>query len=200
MASSRSTPRLRATVVLLVAVLAVVAVSERPLSRGFMGEALALAGLACIACAALGRIWTSLFIAGRKDAVLVREGPYAAVRHPLYALSMLAMLGAGLASGSAVITLALMAIFAAIYWLAARGEDSWLGDAHGSELERYRREVPAFLPRWSSLTVPETLEIRPRVLWKAFLDAGSLLGFYVLLRLTDALHASGLTPDLLTLP
>ncbi len=200
MASSRSTPRLRATIVMLVAVLVLVAVSERPLARDFAGEMFALAGLACIACAALGRVWTSLFIAGRKDAVLVREGPYAALRHPLYALSMLAMLGIGLASGSVVITLALLAIFGAMHLLAARSEDAWLGDAHGRELERYRREVPAFLPRWSAIAMPETLEIRPRVLWKAFLDAGSLLGFYILLRLVDAVHASGVTPSLLTLP
>ncbi len=200
MASSRSTPRLRATIATLVAVLILVAVSERPHARGFAGEALALTGLVCIACAALGRIWTSLFIAGRKDTELVREGPYAALRHPLYALSMLAMLGIGLASGSVVITLALLAMFGTLHLLAARSEDAWLGDAHGSELERYRREVSAFLPRWSAITTPESLEIRPRVLWKAFLDAGSLLGFYVLLRLADAMHASGLTPSLLTLP
>jgi protein-S-isoprenylcysteine O-methyltransferase Ste14 len=200
MASSRSTPRLRVTIALLVAVLVLVAVSERPLSRGLEGQALALAGLACISCAALGRIWTSIFIAGRKDAVLVREGPYAALRHPLYALSMLAMLGAGLATGSVTITLALVLIFGVLYSLAARGEDAWLAETHGPELERYRRTVPAFLPRWSSLETPETLEIRPRVLWKAFLDAGSLLGFYALLRAADALHASGLSPSLLALP
>jgi protein-S-isoprenylcysteine O-methyltransferase Ste14 len=200
MSASRSTPRLRATVALLVVVLALVAVSERPLARGLAGEALALAGLACIACAALGRIWTSLFIAGRKDATLVREGPYAALRHPLYALSLLAMLGVGLATGSVAITLALLATFALLYALAASGEEAWLRDAHGAELERYRREVPAFLPRWSALATPEVLEIRPRVLWKAFLDAGSLLGCYALLRLADAAQAAGLTPTLLTLP
>lgn len=200
MSASRSTPRLRATVALLGVVLALVAVSGRPLARGLAGEALALAGFACIACAALGRIWTSLFIAGRKDTTLVREGPYAALRHPLYALSMLAMLGFGLASGSIVITLALLAILGMLYARAARSEDAFLGDAHGPALERYRREVPAFLPRWSALRMPETLEIRPRVLWKAFLDAGSLLGCYALLRLADALQASGVTPTLLILP
>jgi len=200
MSASRSTPRLRATVALLGGVLALVAVSGRPLAHGIAGEALALAGLVCISCAALGRIWTSLFIAGRKDASLVREGPYAALRHPLYALSMLAMLGVGMASRSVVITLALLAILGLLYALAARSEDAFLGDAHGAELERYRREVPAFLPRWSALSAPETLEIRPRVLWKAFLDAGSLLGFYALLRLADALQASGATPTLLILP
>jgi protein-S-isoprenylcysteine O-methyltransferase Ste14 len=200
MPASRSTPRLRATVALLLGVLALVAVSERPLARCLAGEALALAGLACIACAALGRIWTSLFIAGHKDEHLVRHGPYAALRHPLYALSMLAMLGAGLASGSVAIALALLAACGVLFVLAARDEDAWLERNHGTEFARYRREVRAFLPHWSALEAPETLAIRPRVLWKAFLDAGSLLGFYGLLRVADALQSGGVTPTWLTLP
>jgi len=200
MSASRSTPRLRATVALLALVLALVAVSERPLFAGLAGEALALAGFACIACAALGRVWTSLFIAGFKDAHLVRTGPYAALRHPLYALSLLAMLGAGLAARSLSITLGLLATFGVLYAATARGEDAWLGAGHGAEFERYRREVRAFLPRRVDGAVPESLEIRPRVLWKAFLDAGSLLGLFALLRLADALQRTGVTPTWLTLP
>jgi hypothetical protein len=93
MSRSPSTPRLRITIALLVAVLVLVAVSERGWATGLAGEALQLAGLAGIACAALGRVWTSVFIAGRKDEALVRAGPYSALRHPLYGLSLLAALG-----------------------------------------------------------------------------------------------------------
>jgi protein-S-isoprenylcysteine O-methyltransferase Ste14 len=200
MSASRSTPRLRATAALLAVVLALVAVSDRPLAAGLAGEALALAGFACIACAALGRVWTSLFIAGFKDTRVVRSGPYAALRHPLYALSILAMLGVGLASRSLSITLGLLATLGALYLLTARGEDAWLGAEHGAEFERYRREVRAFLPRRVEGAVPETLEIRPRVLWKAFLDAGSLLRLYALLHAADALQQAGVTPTWLTLP
>ena len=200
MSASRSTPRLRATAALLAVVLALVAVSDRPLAAGLAGEALARAGFACIACAALGRVWTSLFIAGFKDTRVVRSGPYAALRHPLYALSIVAMLGVGLASRSLSITLGLLATLGTLYVLAARNEDAWLGAGHGAEFERYRSEVSAFLPRRVEGAVPETLEIRPRVLWKAFLDAGSLLGLYALLRAADALQRAGVTPTWLTLP
>ena len=200
MSASRSTPRLRATAALLAVVLALVTVSDRPLAAGLAGEALALAGFACIACAALGRVWTSLFIAGFKDTRVVRSGPYAALRHPLYALSIVAMLGVGLASRSLSITLGLLATLGTLYVLAARSEDAWLGAGHGAEFERYRSEVSAFLPRRVEGAVPETLEIRPRVLWKAFLDAGSLLGLYALLRAADALQRAGVTPTWLTLP
>jgi len=200
MTTSRSTPRLRLTALLLAGLLAIVAVSQRTAAAGLAGQLMQLAGLACVACAALGRVWCSVFIAGRKDAQLVRSGPYAALRHPLYALSMLAMLGLGLATRSVAITVGLLLVFGATYAAAARAEDRWLRTAHGNDFDSYAREVRAFVPRPASYSVPDSLEVRPRVLWKAFLDAGSLLGVWALLMLADALQLAGRTPTWLTLP
>lgn len=200
MTVSRSTPRLRLTALLLAGLLLLVATSERMAATGLAGQLLQLGGLACMACAALGRIWSSLFIAGFKDAQLVRAGPYAMLRHPLYALSLLAMLGAGLTTRSLAITVTLLAAFAVIYAKAARGEDRFLHGAHGDAYDRYAREVRAFLPRWSAYTVPAALEVRPRVLWKAFLDAGTLLGLWCLLMVADAMQRAAITPTWLTLP
>jgi protein-S-isoprenylcysteine O-methyltransferase Ste14 len=200
MSGSPSTPRLRITLALLFAVLVLVAVSERDWARGLAGEALQLAGFACIACAALGRVWASVFIAGFKDEALVRTGPYSALRHPLYLLSLLAAFGIGLATRSLAITLALVAVLGVIHAAAARREETVLEDRHGATFADYRSSVRAFWPRWSAYQVPERLEVRPRVLWKAFLDAGSLLGYYVLLRLADVLQIAGVTPTWLVLP
>ena len=200
MSSSPSTPRLRITLVLLVIVLALVAVSQRGWETGLAGVVMQLAGLACIACAVLGRVWSSVFIAGFKDESLVRIGPYSALRHPLYALSLLAALGIGLATRSLAITVALVAILGVIHAAAARREDAVLHDRHGAAFEDYRRSVRPFWPRASAYAVPDRLEIRPRVLWKAFLDAGSLLGYYALLVLADALQLAGVTPTWLSLP
>ena len=200
MTVSRSTPRLRLTALLLVGLLLLVATSERTAATGLAGQLLQLGGLACMACAALGRIWSSVFIAGFKDAQLVRAGPYAMLRHPLYALSLLAMLGAGLTTLSLAITVTLLAAFAVIYTRAASSEDRFLRGAHGDAYDRYAREVRAFLPRWSAYTVPAALEVRPRVLWKAFLDAGTLLGLWCLLMVADAMQRAAITPTWLTLP
>jgi protein-S-isoprenylcysteine O-methyltransferase Ste14 len=200
MSSSASTPRLRVTVALLAVVVALVSVSERGWATGLAGVAMQLAALACIACAALGRVWSSVFIAGFKDETLVRTGPYSALRHPLYALSLLASLGIGLATRSLAITLAVVAILGVIHAAAARREDAVLEGRHGAAFEDYRRSVRPFWPRPSTYEVPERLEIRPRVLWKAFLDAGSLLGYFALLVLADALQRAGVTPTWLSLP
>lgn len=200
MAVSRSTPRLRLTAALLLALLVLVAVTRRPGLDGFAGAVFAFAGFACVACAALGRIWASVFIAGYKDDRLVMHGPYSAVRHPLYVLSLLATLGFGLTTRSAAITLALLAVYGLVYGASIRAEDAFLRAAHPAQFEHYRATVRALLPRWAAYAVPEAIEVRPRVLWKAFLDAGSLLGFWALLVAADALQRNGLTPAWLTLP
>lgn len=200
MTTSRSTPRLRLTALLLAGLLVLVATSERTAATGLPGLLLQLGGLACLAAAALGRTWSSVFIAGYKDAQLVRGGPYAVVRHPLYAFSLVAMLGAGLTTRSVAITGVLLALFGVIYARAALGEDRFLHRTHGPDYEQYAREVRAFLPRWSRHAVPESLVVRPRVLRKAFLDAGTLLAFWALLVLADALQRTGITPTWIALP
>jgi hypothetical protein len=110
------------------------------------------------------------------------------------------MLGAGLTTRSVAITATLLATFATVYAAAARAEDRFLRSAHGTEFTRYAHEVPAFLPRWSAYAVPDALEVRPPVLWKAFVDAGSLLGLWMLLILADALQLAGLTSTWISLP
>ncbi|MFM7261867.1 MAG: methyltransferase family protein [bacterium] len=49
--------------------------------------------LLLVGCA--GRIWCALYIAGRKNRVLVDLGPYSLTRNPLYLFSCLAFVGAG---------------------------------------------------------------------------------------------------------
>jgi hypothetical protein len=91
-------------------------------------------------------------------------------------------------------------IFGGLHLAAARREDALLARTHGEDHERYRKAVPAFLPRAISQEVPEQIEVRPRVFRKAFLDAASMLGVYGLVRIADALHGAGLTPTWIDLP
>ena len=112
------------------------------------GIALTLASVwFCFAAArALGRQWALLarLIDGHQ---LVRQGPYAMVRNPIY----LAMLGMLLSTGVAVsrwqvIPMAL-ALFAAGTIIRIRTEENLLRAAFGVEFDDYVRAVPAFLPR-----------------------------------------------------
>jgi protein-S-isoprenylcysteine O-methyltransferase Ste14 len=181
--------------VAVVACIVLVAVTERPTLSGPASVLAGLFGFVLVAIAALGRLWTSLFIAGRKDATLVRLGPYAACRHPLYLLSLLGMCGLGLATRSVVLWLALVGVAMVLHLGALRTEDALLETAHGDAARRYREQVPALWPDWSQYAVPEKLEIRPRVVWKAVIDAASLLLALALIEAAHVLqHAGAIAP------
>jgi protein-S-isoprenylcysteine O-methyltransferase Ste14 len=101
----------------------------------------------CYAAArALGRHWALVarVIRGHE---LVRSGPYAIVRHPIY----LAMLGVLTATGLAfsrwpALPLAIVTYLAGTA-LRIRAEERLLRAAFGAEFEDYAGHVPALLPR-----------------------------------------------------
>ena len=184
MTESASTPRLRATFAIylaLIAATAVVGPREIPLSWHYATGAV---GFLCVALACLGRIWCSLFIAGHKDEVLVTSGPYARCRHPLYSLSILGALGLGLTSRSPLLCVAVVALITALVVYAASCEEQFLADAFPEQFKAYLIATPnKWLPQARPGALPGTLDVRPVVFWKAFLDAGSFLVLWVLVAL-----------------
>lgn len=102
-------------------------------------------GLRLAAIRTLGRYW-SLNLEIRKDHQLVREGVYRHMRHPAYSAIMLEVISIPLV-GNAWWVLALsvgayIPLLLARWW---REEQEMIGK-FGQAYERYRREVPAFLP------------------------------------------------------
>ena len=77
---------------------------------------------------------------------LVFTGPYAYVRHPIYALSSLLMV----ASMIAVPTLPMIVIGVVhlmfLQW-EARREEQYLVHTHGADYEQYLKRVGRFVPR-----------------------------------------------------
>lgn len=111
-------------------------------------EVMMLIGLTLATLAMAGRMWCSLFIAGRKNAELVTQGPYALSRNPLYFFSLIGSIGVGLASGMFTVALALGLAFALYYPAVIRREEAYLHLQHGDQFTFYLRTVPCFWPRW----------------------------------------------------
>jgi protein-S-isoprenylcysteine O-methyltransferase Ste14 len=105
------------------------------------------AGLVLLLVAAGGRIWASAYVVGRKNDVLVTEGPYSLVRNPLYFFSLLGFAGTGLAFGSLALGALLVLIFFATHWPSIRREEKALERLFGEAYGEYRARVPRFLPR-----------------------------------------------------
>lgn len=77
---------------------------------------------------------------------LVTTGPYATIRHPMYAAWALIHLGAGFAAGSRWSLLTAPAA-AAVVHVEATAEEQRLLASFPVEVDRYRATTPAYLPR-----------------------------------------------------
>jgi len=112
----------------------------------WMGLALTAAGCAFAIWARLllGSNW-SFSVTVKQDHRLIRRGPYAIVRHPIYSGFLLGLLGAALALGELRGIAAL--VLASIGWHAkSRREEAFMTAEFGAEYTRYQREVKALIP------------------------------------------------------
>jgi len=96
--------------------------------------------------AALGKNW-SFEARTRSDHELIRSGPYARVRHPIYLGMFLFMLGLAAALGHWPQLIVGVPLFLGGTGVRTRLEDRLLQDQFGKEFEDYARSTPALIPR-----------------------------------------------------
>jgi len=109
------------------------------------GAIVAVAGMAV-------RMWASGFV--MKNEVLATTGPYARVRHPLYAGNVLICIGFVLGNGrwwSPLLALAMLLFF---YPQTIRYEDQKLRRLFPGTWDAWAREVRALWPRWQPYRAP----------------------------------------------
>jgi len=113
-----------------------------------VGYGLTAAGmLLCVwARRRLGAYWSDK-VALKVHHQLVRSGPYAHLRHPIYSGVLLAMAGTALAIGEWRGLLAL-AIMLVNYVLKARREERLLASHFGDEFAAYREQAGFLVPKW----------------------------------------------------
>jgi protein-S-isoprenylcysteine O-methyltransferase Ste14 len=95
---------------------------------------------------ALGPNW-SLVARTRSDHDLVRSGPYARVRHPIYLGMLVFMLALAIALGHWLQFVIGLPLFVAGTVIRTRMEDQLLEQAFGDAFRDYRNSTPALLPR-----------------------------------------------------
>lgn len=104
-------------------------------------------GLHCWARRTLARGW-SPSVSPRPDGPLVGNGPYAHIRHPLYAAIVLVGMGTLAAHCSRATLAATLGLVVGIA-IKRRLEDRALERRFGERWRDYARQVPAFYPRVS---------------------------------------------------
>jgi protein-S-isoprenylcysteine O-methyltransferase Ste14 len=94
--------------------------------------------------------WRVLHEAQRRGA-LATSGPYAHVRHPQYAGFILVMFGF-LLQWPTLLTLIMFPVLVVMYVRLAHSEERDALARFGEAYERYRKAVPAFVPRLGAAT------------------------------------------------
>lgn len=156
-------------------------------------------GQCLIMAAVLGRLWSTLYIGGRKNAALVTTGPYSLSRNPLYCFSILGAIGAGLVFGSIVAALMLGGATYLLLRRAARNEAALLCGGFGAIYAAYAEQVPLLWPRFSRYEDTEEPSFNPRALGRALRDA---LLFLLILPMAEMLgfaKSAGALPRLIPL-
>lgn len=93
----------------------------------------------------IGKYWSAT-VALKSEHQLIRSGPYARIRHPIYTGIILAIAGTGLAVGRYAAILA-VAIYVVAFWFKARKEEALLAGEFGPAFNEHRRSTGFFLPK-----------------------------------------------------
>lgn len=103
-------------------------------------------GLFAASSRALGKNW-SIVARTRSDHELVRNGPYARVRHPIYLGMLLFLFALSVALGHWMQLLVALPTFLLGTAIRTRIEDGLLERSFGDAFRDYRRSTPAIIPR-----------------------------------------------------
>jgi protein-S-isoprenylcysteine O-methyltransferase Ste14 len=118
----------------------------RSLLAYWIGVALLAAGIAFAIWARvhLGRNWSGT-VTVKEGHELIRTGPYALVRHPIYTGLLTAVIGTAIASGTVRALFAVLIITISLV-LKLRTEERFMREAFPAEYQRYCAQVPALVP------------------------------------------------------
>lgn len=121
----------------------------RELWSSWLGVALTVAGVAFAIWARqhIGKYWSAA-VSIVSEHRLIRTGPYARIRHPIYTGILIALVGTALAFGRYRDLVAfLIVLFGLIQ--KARREEAFLRDEFGGAFEEHRRATGFLLPKLS---------------------------------------------------
>jgi protein-S-isoprenylcysteine O-methyltransferase Ste14 len=170
--------------------------------RGFTfgwHEAIEQLGFLMLILAALGRIWSLAYIAGRKNRELCRLGPYSLTRNPLYLFSFIGVLGFTLALQNPLLGCFAAVGFLLYYRAVIRSEERRLRVLHGAEFDDYCATVPRFFPKLAAPKGAESLELHMAPFTRGMREVFWFLAAIVLAEVLEWAHAQQIW-SVITLP
>lgn len=185
---------LRAAFVLVFPLLLIVEPAYSDLSA--FGEFIEPVGALLIIAGVLGRFWAILYIGGRKNKMVMMDGPYSICRHPLYLFSTMATFGLGLILGSVVLALLLGGITFTVLMMTAEKEEAFLISEFGEIYRGYAARTPLIIPHPALFKTPPTIDVSLSHLRVNLSDALVFLAFIPLAEGISYLQDLALLPKI----
>ena len=128
------------------------------------------AGVLLIFTGVIGRLWSILYIGGRKSSEVLQDGPYSICRHPLYLFSSIASAGFGLMLGSLLMAAVIGGVVFTILYLTASHEEANLRRTFGDQYQAYAEHTPRVLPDLSRFRTAPVITVNIATLHRNFRD------------------------------
>lgn len=117
--------------------------------------AMVIAGMALVVLGTVFNVWGRVMLKSSwanqitiyEGQRLITKGPYAVVRHPLYASLVWMFVGGSLMYANPLSLALTLAVFVPMMYVRAKKEDALLRDVFGEEYERYRGRTGMLVPK-----------------------------------------------------
>lgn len=183
------------------AVLAVILLlfSKPALAEGSDGhEVVETIGFAMVLACFLGRLWSILFVGGRKNDELIVSGPFSMTRNPLYFFSTVGAVGIGLMFGSVLAAAMLGLASFLVFRFTARKEAAYLAGKFGAAYAAYAERTPSFWPNPMLYRDDAQWLFSTGALRNTFRDGLYFLALFPVIEAVEYARLSGHLPTLFT--
>lgn len=160
-------------------------------SESIIPTLLAQVGTLLIAFGVIGRIWSTVYIGGRKNSELVTKGPYSITRNPLYVFSLCMIIGVCLVFGSLLSTAIFTLLAYLVFRYTAEREAVYLSHLFGEQYAEYSRRTPLFWPHFSNFEWGQVPVISSRALLVTSRDSLFTIATIPFSELVEYLRESG---------
>ncbi|UCI08229.1 methyltransferase family protein [Mesorhizobium sp. B1-1-8] len=205
-ASLKSAPKAfdqhkRLIVVQVAAVLAIVLLlfSKPFLSEGSNGhELVEMIGFSLVLACFLGRLWSILYVGGKKNNELIMAGPFSMTQNPLYFFSTVGAAGIGLMFGSVLAAATLGLASFLVFRFTARKEAEFLLGKFGAAYAAYAERTPRFWPNPTLYRDQDEWLFSTSALKSTFRDGLYFLALFPLIETVEHFRTIGMLPTLFT--
>lgn len=152
-----------------------------------------LLALLLILIGSFGRLWSSVYIEGRKTSVLVTDGPYSLMRNPLYMFSLIMIIGYSVALKSILIGIILLSLYIFLYAPTIFNEEKMLRDLHGKQFDEYSSKTPRFFPRLMfPISTSPFLSVSRKNIERVLIEIMGFIFFYGIIKFVESIKLAGL--------